>query len=120
MQSDAATVDAYLETVPPERRPVLEAVRQLIQRVAPAAEETMKHRMPTYLVDGRDLVAFASQKQYMSVYVMDDDAMQAHQDRLPECDIGKCCIRFKRDEQLDLGVLEDLLREARPLADRKG
>jgi hypothetical protein len=37
---------------------------------------------------------------------------EAYTDRLPRADIGKSCVRFKKLDDVDVGVLEDLIRKA--------
>ena len=75
---DPSPVDAYLEALPAERRQALETIRTLMREAAPDARETMHYGMPTYDLAGM-LFAFASQKRYMSLYVIETDVV----DRLP-------------------------------------
>jgi hypothetical protein len=62
------------------------------------------------------LVALASRKQYISMYVLcaDDHGYLAERyaERLPKASIGKSCVRFKRTSDIDLDALRDLLRDA--------
>jgi hypothetical protein len=37
--------------------------------------------------------------------------VEAYADRLPKADIGRSCVRFKRLEDVDVGVLEELIRK---------
>jgi uncharacterized protein YdhG (YjbR/CyaY superfamily) len=111
MRSEAKTVDAYLSELPEDRRSALTTVRDLIREVAPRAEESMNYGMPTYDQAG-PLFAFASQKRYMALYVMDTDLVESYRARLGKLDVGKSCIRFRRIGNLPLDVVEDLLREA--------
>ena len=45
----AKTVDEYVAAAQEPVRAILEAVRRLVKRVAPQAEEAMKYGAPTYL-----------------------------------------------------------------------
>lgn len=103
-------VDAYLENLEAERRAALTELRVLIQEAAPNAAESMKYRMPTYEYDGGVLVAFASQKRYMSLY-MDTELVEAHRQELAGLNVGKSCIRFRRLEQLPLDTVRAILDE---------
>lgn len=119
VQSKAATVDDWLETVEPARRPVLEAVRAAALRNFPDLAETMRYGMPTYARDAATDPAFAfnSQKQYISLYVSPRvHALNA--EALAGLDAGKSCIRFRKPEQIDLALVDRLLADTARLDER--
>jgi hypothetical protein len=55
-------------------------------------------------------VAFASQKQYISIYLMRTDVRDAHADRLVGHDMGKSCLRLRRPDRLDADLVRSMLR----------
>jgi uncharacterized protein YdhG (YjbR/CyaY superfamily) len=55
-------------------------------------------------------VAFASQKNYISLYILRTDVVATHRDRLTGLDVGKSCIRFRKPDQLDDEVVRSMLR----------
>jgi uncharacterized protein YdhG (YjbR/CyaY superfamily) len=69
----------------------------------------MTYGMPTYSRDGTAEVAWASQKQYISLYVMRTDVLNAHREHLPGLNIGKGCIRYRRPAAVDLTVVQSML-----------
>ena len=103
------TVDEYIAAADPERREALRALREVIRDAAPQAREEIRHKMPYYVYHG-DLVAFASQKNHFSVYVM-GLGLADHRHELWNLDCGKGCIRFKQLEDLPLDVLRAIVRE---------
>ena len=126
--SKAATVEEYLEELPAERRQTVEAVRTVILDNLPGGyEEAMQFGMISYVVplerypktyNGQALsyAALASQKNYVSVYLMNiysdveterwfTERYRASGKRL---DMGKACVRFKKLDDLPL----DLIAEA--------
>lgn len=103
-------VDVYLSGLDPDRREALSELRELVLDMVPDAVETMKYRMPTYEYQGGVLCAFASQKQYMSLY-MDTDLVEQHRADLDGLSVGKSCIRFRRLDRLPLGTVRTMLRE---------
>jgi hypothetical protein len=128
MQSKATTVDRYLAELPAERRAAIAAVRAVILKNLPAGyEEGMQYGMIGYYVphsiysagyhcDPRQPLGFAclaSQKNYMSLYMMCvyDDGEDATRFREAwaktgkKLDMGKSCIRFKKIEDLPLEVI---------------
>jgi uncharacterized protein YdhG (YjbR/CyaY superfamily) len=111
MQSTATTVDAYLAEAPAERREVLSAIRNLCRQNFPGCVEAMTYGMPTYTCDDGSGVAFASQKQYISIYV-DPRVLEAHRAELRGASCGKSCLRYSRPEKVDLDLVATLLRES--------
>lgn len=110
MQSTAPDVDAYLAAVPAERRDVLAAIRRLCRDCLPDHVEGMLYGMPTYSRDGVPEFAFASQKQYISLYGMKPEAVAAVRDAFAGAKIGKGCIRYAKPDTVDLAAVERLLK----------
>ena len=110
MQSDAVDVDAYLEEVPEKRRAALRALRDACQKDLKKFDESMDYGMPSYSRNGEVEVAFASQKQYISLYILRTDVMEAHRHLLGDLDVGKGCIRYRKPEQIDLTIVHSMLQ----------
>lgn len=129
MRSDATTVETYLAELPDERRAALEAVRDVIlERLPDGYRETMSWGMISYEVpleaypdtyNGKPLVvvALASQKNHMAVYLSAIYADEAARERFEEAyratgkrfDAGKSCVRFRRLDDLPLDVIGDAI-----------
>jgi uncharacterized protein YdhG (YjbR/CyaY superfamily) len=109
MQSTAATVDEYIETVPPERREAITRLRELCLQELEGYVESMEYGGACYSKDGIIEVGFTSQKQYISFYVMKKDVVDRYRNQLK--DVGKGCIRYRRPDQIDFVIVEKLLEE---------
>ncbi len=110
MRSEAKDVDSYLAELPDARRAALTRLRDLCRAELPAHTEVMAYGMPVYTLDGEPEIAFASQKQYISFYLMRGDVRDAFADRLADQAKGKGCLRFRNPEAVDETLLRDLLR----------
>jgi hypothetical protein len=140
MQSKATTVSDYLASLPPDRRTAIEAVRKVIlANLDNGYEEGMQYGMIGYYVphrlypagyhtdpkQGLPFAGLASQKNYMSVYLMglycgcvegvsDNRLMQWFREAWAKSgkklDMGKACIRFKKIDDLALDVLGEAIR----------
>ena len=140
MQSKAATVDEYLRALPEERRAAIAAVREVILRnLDRDYEEGMSYGAIGYYVphrvypagysadprQGLPFAALASQKNYMSLYLMGlycgcvDGVSDTERVRWfraawartgKKLDMGKACIRFKRLDDLPLEVVGEAIR----------
>jgi uncharacterized protein YdhG (YjbR/CyaY superfamily) len=108
MRIEASSVAEYLDQVPDDRKERLTALHALIREKLPDSRETIAHGMPTYMRGGDVAVAFASQKQHISVYFPGYLF-----DRYPELaagqDCGKGCLRFRKAATMDFAVIGALL-----------
>jgi hypothetical protein len=133
MQSKASTVEQYLAELPEDRREALEAVRRVIlENLSKGYEEGMQYGMigyfvphsvypPGYHCDPKQPLPFAglaSQKNYMSIYLMCVYGHPEHEVWFREAwaktgkklDMGKSCVRFKRIEDVPLKVIGQAIR----------
>ena len=129
MKSQAESVKEYLEELTPERKHIIEEVRQVILANLPAGyEEVMNWGMITYQVplstypdtyNKKPLMyaALASQKNHMAVYLsgiyMDDRSRRDFESKYrstgKKYDVGKSCVRFKRLEDLPLPLIGEAI-----------
>lgn len=132
MQSKAKTVAEYVKSLPPDRRKAIEAVRKVILANLPKGyEECMTSGMIGYVVPHSIYPAgyhcnpehplpyagLASQKNYMSLYLMtvyghkETEAWfrKAFKAAGKKPDMGKCCVRFKKLEDLPLDVIGQVI-----------
>lgn len=110
MQSKAKTVEAYLDEVPEKRRESMERIRALCLELLEGYEESMAYGMPSYKNMGGEVeVAFASQKNYISLYILKEEVMKKHRDSLAGLNLGKGCIRYTKPEKIDFEVVEKIL-----------
>ena len=127
-KSKAKTVDEYLAELPEDRRAEIAIVRKVILANLPDGyQEMMQFGMIGYVVplerypvtyNGQPLMfaALASQKNYMSLYLMNicsDEAVEkwfveGYKASGKKLDMGKACVRFKSLQDLPI----DLVGEA--------
>ncbi|MEK6644170.1 MAG: DUF1801 domain-containing protein [Planctomycetota bacterium] len=133
MQSKATTVKQYLTELPADRRSAISAVREtILKNLDKDFEEGMSYGMIGYYVPHRIFPAgyhcdprqplpyagLASQKNHMSLYIMCLYSEGAEEKRFraewaktgKKLDMGKCCIRFKKLDDLPLDIIADVFR----------
>ena len=103
-------VDTYIASLDEPRRSSLEQLRKIILETVPEAEETIQYNMPAYTYHGM-LCAFASQKHYMSFYLLDGAIVEKNRHLLTGLSVGKGCIRFKDISKLPEPTIRAMLRE---------
>ena len=113
MQSKAISVDDYMQEVPVARRDSLMQLRKLCLEILDDYEESMAYGMPSYKqIDGEVEVAFASQKNYIALYVLKEDVLNKYRESLTGLNVGKGCIRYPKPEKIDFSIVEQLLTES--------
>jgi len=117
MISQATTVDGFLNTVTDAERAVFTRLRSLLKKAHPKAVESMKYRMPTYMVGPVNLGAFNKQKHYLCLY-LNPAAVEPYRKALTSAglDCGKSCIRFSAPEKLPLELTAKMIKAAGRLA----
>lgn len=78
MQSTAQNVTVYLDEVPAERKAALAKLRDLWRTSLKGFEESMRYGGPCYSRNGEVEVGFASQKNFIALYILRTDVMNAH------------------------------------------
>ena len=102
-------MQAYIDAIPTERRPLFDRVHRLIVEVHPEATTVLSYRMPTYVVGDRRLYVGAW-RHGVSLYGWDEGRDAGFTERHPELSSGKGTIRlttaaaalFEDDELRDL------------------
>jgi Domain of unknown function (DU1801) len=132
----ATSVAGYLREIDPERRAVLTAVRNVVNRNLPKGyTEALDFGMITWHIplakfpgtyNGRPLcyAALAAQKNYNALYLMGayGDPRQVafmkteFRKRGMKLDMGKSCLRFTTIDDLPLDVIAELIKSTPPAA----
>ncbi len=134
MQSQATTVSAYLAELPAERRAVVSEVRDLVNaNIGRDYEELMNYGMIGWCVPHRvfppgyhcnpklplPFAGLAAQKNHYSLYMMSLYGDGPHWNEFEaawaktgkKLDMGKCCIRFKKVEDLATDVIANAIKK---------
>jgi uncharacterized protein YdhG (YjbR/CyaY superfamily) len=113
MDSSVTTVDQYIAGAPETRRPALATLRELCLDELAEYEEGIDYGMPSYSRDGTTVeVSFASQKNYISLYILRTSVVKANAQLLNGLSVGKGCIRYRRVDQIDPAVVRKLLADS--------
>lgn len=132
MQSPLSSPDEYIASLPDDRREAMTTLRALIKKHLPKGyEEAMQYGMLSYYIplsrypntyNGQALVyvALASQKHYMSLYLMsvygeqESDFREKYKATGKKLDMGKSCLRFKSLDDLPLELIAETIAAVTP------
>lgn len=122
----AKSDDEYIAMLEPGRKAQIEKLDELIRTTVPNLKRYFAYNMLgygtfTYRNYKKEevnwpVVALASQKNYISLYVccvVDGGYLaESYKDRLGKVSVGKSCIRFKKVEDINLDVVREVLMKA--------
>ena len=128
-RSNAKTVDAYLAELNPNRKAVMTQVRSaILERLPDGYQEAMQYGMISYVIpletypktynkQPLQYAALASQKNYMSLHLMnvygDEDTerwfVEEYEKSGKKLDMGKSCVRFKTLDDLPMELIGDVI-----------
>lgn len=103
------TIDEYIETFPENVQGILEKVRQIIQKTAPEAVETISYGIPSFKLNGRYLVYFAAWKHHISLYPIPSGDEAFQKELFPNVS-GKGTMRFPFDEPIPYDLVEKIVK----------
>ncbi|MCC2546808.1 DUF1801 domain-containing protein [Hymenobacter sp. BT175] len=118
--TDSISFDDFIAMLPPERQEPVRQVWEAVRAAMPAGyTEQIGPKFLQYSAGKESYVALASQKNYISLYLMPLYVFAGrHREKLeaatPRPKGGKSCLNFKRAEELPLSVIQDIVRAHLP------
>lgn len=107
--SDFKSIDAYIAAQPKNIATLLQQMRKTIQKAAPEAEEAMRYGLPTFRLNGKNLVHFGAFKTHIGFYPT-PAGITAFKKELKTYKTSKGAVQFPLDEKLPLGLVGKVVR----------
>lgn len=100
------TIDEYIALFPPATQEILEKVLQLIKEVAPAAQETIKYQIPTFVLYG-NLISFGAYKTHIGLYPT-PNGLDSFAQELAPYRSGKGTAQFPLDQPIPYDLIRKI------------
>lgn len=107
--SKPKTIDEYLSEQSGQTRELLETVRRTIKLAAPESTEAISYGIPTFRVNGRNMVHFAGFEHHIGLYAT-PDGHAAFEDELNKYKRGKGSVQFPINQPLPLDLIARIAR----------
>ena len=107
-KSDFKTIDQYISTFPKEVQDLLRTFCQAVKKAAPEAQETISYQMPTFKLNGKNLVHFAAFKSHIGFYPV-PSGIVAFKKELSAYKQGKGSVQFPLDQPLALELVTKIV-----------
>lgn len=108
MKKQFKTIDEYLKTFPEDIQIILEKIRQTIRNAAPDAVEAISYQMPTFKLNGKNLVHFAAWKNHIGFYPT-PSGTETFQKELSPYARSKGSVQFPLDKPIPLDLVEKIV-----------
>lgn len=105
----ANSIDEYIKGFPPGIQKLLKEVRSTIKTAAPEAEETIKYAMPTFTLNGANLVHFAAFKNHIGFYPT-PHGIEAFEKELSAYKGAKGSVQFPLDQPMPLQLISKIVK----------
>jgi uncharacterized protein YdhG (YjbR/CyaY superfamily) len=119
MEDSSSPIDGYISGFPTAIQAILREVRRVIREAAPAAEEAIKYRIPTFVLGG-NLVHFAAFERHIGFYPT-PSAIERFKEELSAFPSAKGSVQFPLSGPIPYDLIRQivLFRVAENSAGRK-
>jgi uncharacterized protein YdhG (YjbR/CyaY superfamily) len=102
------TMDEYIKTFPNDVQNILEERRQTIRKAAPGAVEAISYQMPTFKLNGKNLVHFAAFKNHIGFYPI-PSGIEVFKKELSSYKQGKGSVQFPMDKPIPYDLVKKIV-----------
>lgn len=103
------TIDEYIGTFPENIRFILESVRKTIKKAAPEATEAINYQMPTFKLNGKNLVHFAGWKEHIGFYPT-PSGTEKFRKEIQKYVFAKGSVRLPLSEPIPLALITKIVK----------
>ena len=102
------SIDEYIALFPRDVQALLRQVRTTVKKAAPDAEEAIKYRIPTFVLNG-NLVHFAAFKHHIGFYPA-PSGVEAFKQELSRYEGAKGSVQFPIDQPMPVKLIEKIVK----------
>lgn len=106
---DFIKINDYIKSFPRDTQALLKKLKMTVNNIVPDAEETISYGMPTFKLNGKNLLHFAGYKNHIGFYPT-PSGISAFTKELTKYKTSKGAIQFPIDEKLPLGLITRIVR----------
>lgn len=104
-------IDEYTAGLPEDVQNILARVRLTIQQAAPDAQETIKYKMPTFTLNGKNLVHFGAYKKHIGFFPPVSAANAALKKKVEIYEGPKGALQFPLDKPMPLTLISRIVKQ---------
>jgi len=105
----AKTIDEFISDYPSKIHTILQKIRVTIQKSAPGAEEAMAYGIPTFKLNGRNLVHFSAFKEHIGFYPT-PSGIEAFKKELSTYEGAKGSVKFPLSKPIPYALITKIVK----------
>ena len=106
----SSTINAYLKSVPKDRRVALEDLRAKIRSIVPDAEECISYRIPAFRLKGVVVAGFCATVKGCSYFPFSGSTLKTLARDVIPYDQTKASLHFSPDKPLPTALVRKLIK----------
>ena len=108
-KSAPSNIDEYIAGFAPEVQEILQKIRGIVRATAPEAKEKIAYQMPTFTLNGKNLVHFAAFKHHIGFYPT-PSGTEKFQAEIAGYKHAKGSIQFPLDMPIPYDLIEKIVK----------
>ncbi len=104
-----SSIEEHISSFPPDRQKILEKIRETIHRACPEASETIKYGIPTFQLNGKNMVHFAGYAGHIGFYPS-PNGMDEFKEELKPYAGGKGTAQFSWDKPIPYDLITKITK----------
>jgi uncharacterized protein YdhG (YjbR/CyaY superfamily) len=105
------TINQYISTFPLKTQKLLETVRSIVKEIVPEAVETISYQMPTFKLNGKNLVHFAGYDKHIGFYPVPSGIEAFREEFIKnEYKFAKGSVQFPLDRPLPVDLIKRIVK----------
>lgn len=101
-------IDEYIKLFPEDIQAKLKQLRELIKELAPEAVEAISYQMPTFKLNGKNLVHFAAFKNHIGFYPL-PSGVEAFKEETKDFVTSTGAIQFPHNQPLPISIIKKIV-----------
>lgn len=104
-----SSFEEHITSFPPDRQNILEKIRDTIHKACPEASETIRYGIPTFQLNGKNMVHFAGYENHIGFYPSPNGIDEFKKELEPYAK-GKGTIQFAWDMPIPYDLISKIVK----------
>lgn len=101
--------DDHIKSFPKEKQEKLKSIRELVRKTCPNAIETIRYGIPTFQLNGKNMIHFAGYENHIGFYPSPNGLKEFSKELQPYVS-GKGTAKFKWDQPIPWSLIEKIIK----------
>ena len=104
-----SNIDEYINHFPENVKKNLEKIRQIIRDAAPEAQEAISYQIPTFKLNGKNLVHFAAYEKHVGFYPT-PSGIEKYKEELAQYKPAKGSVKFPLNKSIPFDLIRKIVK----------